>query len=305
VRLALAVLLLAAACRKEQPVRTTCTVNSDCQEPLVCAFERCHAQCNASRDCPTGQLCVRTAAAGVCQLVGEASCSGCLGDQSCVDGMCRSVSPDAAAAAEGGAPAPSDAARALFTSLLDDFDRPDGPLNTGGVTRWIDEDHRGLDTYLISGKRLASNASTAVPIWWSTPFAGAATTTEAFITIVSLGPDVTDFSLLLAAQTLSFCDFVRVLYEVPSGNIKIVSCQDGVGIVYDTVPVGLIANQQLAARFDTGSGMLAVFLGGKKLGEWKIDRWRYLDQAGRIGIWLHREGTGTSGPDLLDDFGGR
>jgi hypothetical protein len=31
-----------------------CYINSDCGEPLVCAFRRCHNACNTERDCPAG-----------------------------------------------------------------------------------------------------------------------------------------------------------------------------------------------------------------------------------------------------------
>ena len=71
-----------------------CTLNSDCNQPLVCAFQLCHVQCEESRDCPTGQRCV----AGpddknVCQLPQETSCtrdSSCKGDQVCAtDKECR------------------------------------------------------------------------------------------------------------------------------------------------------------------------------------------------------------------------
>lgn len=76
-----------------------CTLNSECKKPLVCAFQRCHAQCDESRDCPTGQRCVKGEeedaddAAGVCQLPIETECSrdsDCNEDQFCArDGECR------------------------------------------------------------------------------------------------------------------------------------------------------------------------------------------------------------------------
>ncbi|MBL8680766.1 MAG: hypothetical protein JNK05_16425 [Myxococcales bacterium] len=34
-----------------------CLFNDDCASPLVCAANRCRAQCRTDRDCPTGQLC--------------------------------------------------------------------------------------------------------------------------------------------------------------------------------------------------------------------------------------------------------
>jgi hypothetical protein len=76
-----------------------CTLNSECNDPLVCAFQRCHEQCSVSRDCPPGQRCVKGEEEdsedmpGVCQLPVETTCdrdSDCKEDQFCArDGECR------------------------------------------------------------------------------------------------------------------------------------------------------------------------------------------------------------------------
>ncbi len=84
-----------------------CTLNSDCSAKLVCAFQRCHAQCEESRDCPgVGQRCVKEgggsggasgkAEGGVCQLPVEKSCSSsgdeCPTGQECAeDNQCHDV----------------------------------------------------------------------------------------------------------------------------------------------------------------------------------------------------------------------
>jgi hypothetical protein len=72
-----------------------CSINSDCRDPLVCAFERCHVACNEDRDCPDDLRCVLGSGDGVnvCQLPDEVDCDGdkdCPGDQVCgVDEECR------------------------------------------------------------------------------------------------------------------------------------------------------------------------------------------------------------------------
>ena len=71
-----------------------CTLNSDCNNPLVCAFQRCHEACVESRDCPPGQRCIAGEDdTNVCQLPDEVSCmtsSGCDGSQVCaIDRECR------------------------------------------------------------------------------------------------------------------------------------------------------------------------------------------------------------------------
>lgn len=73
---------------------SSCHINSDCSTDLACVFQRCHAQCNTSRDCGRGSRCVAgEGSRNVCQLADEVSCGvngSCRGDQVCgVDGECR------------------------------------------------------------------------------------------------------------------------------------------------------------------------------------------------------------------------
>jgi hypothetical protein len=91
-----------------------CTLNSDCNNPLVCIFALCHQACQESRDCPQNEACVKQNGNGVCQLPSEANCvpngaacegtlvcgqddkcrapcaslSDCLADQQCTKGVC-------------------------------------------------------------------------------------------------------------------------------------------------------------------------------------------------------------------------
>ena len=81
-----------------------CSINSDCANPLVCAFGRCHVECeNSARDCTPPALCVKWEdGRGVCQLEDEIQCSStgpsCRGKQVCsAQGTCRdfcSTQPD-------------------------------------------------------------------------------------------------------------------------------------------------------------------------------------------------------------------
>lgn len=71
-----------------------CLVNSDCLDPLVCAFEACHTECVSSRDCDDGARCVAAARPyKVCQLESERDCerlSDCAAGLVCgIDGECR------------------------------------------------------------------------------------------------------------------------------------------------------------------------------------------------------------------------
>jgi hypothetical protein len=72
----------------------SCSINSNCHSPLVCAFARCHDQCTASRDCPTGERCLLSGTTGVCQLPAESTCASasatCQSGQVCgTDQQCR------------------------------------------------------------------------------------------------------------------------------------------------------------------------------------------------------------------------
>ncbi len=71
----LALLALVACDRPRFGSGDACTLNTDCAEPLVCGLERCRRQCDDSRDCAAGLLCLRVAGAGACQLPEERECS--------------------------------------------------------------------------------------------------------------------------------------------------------------------------------------------------------------------------------------
>jgi hypothetical protein len=73
---------------------SSCRINSDCGSLLVCVFERCHEQCESSRDCEDGARCVQSPQRrNVCQLPDEQSCregSACPEGQVCgIDAECR------------------------------------------------------------------------------------------------------------------------------------------------------------------------------------------------------------------------
>ncbi len=84
--------MAAPACSSDEPaVRALgdgCYVPTDCSDPLVCAFQRCHQQCLADRDCSAGQNCAGASAPkkGVCLFAEESACarnSDCAGTLVC------------------------------------------------------------------------------------------------------------------------------------------------------------------------------------------------------------------------------
>jgi hypothetical protein len=69
------VLVLASACSSSKPpTGKTCTLNTDCNNPLACSYGRCHDVCRETRDCPTGQRCIKSQSGNVCQLDDEKRC---------------------------------------------------------------------------------------------------------------------------------------------------------------------------------------------------------------------------------------
>src|SRR4051812_43643015 len=91
--------MAAAACsdstsKPTKALASGCSINSDCDSPLVCAFQRCHTACETSRDCDPGQRCMASDRPfHVCQLAQEELCtynSQCPTGQVCGrDGQCR------------------------------------------------------------------------------------------------------------------------------------------------------------------------------------------------------------------------
>src|SRR5438552_1167351 len=74
-------LIASAACSDSthsttKALASGCAINSDCDSPLVCAFQRCHTACETSRDCDPGQRCMASDRPfHVCQLSQEETCS--------------------------------------------------------------------------------------------------------------------------------------------------------------------------------------------------------------------------------------
>src|ERR1019366_7037801 len=73
----------------------SCSINSDCDSPLICAFGKCHKACEVSSDCPVtspAERCIVSGTTGVCELPQELTCSGtkpcpttllCASDEQC------------------------------------------------------------------------------------------------------------------------------------------------------------------------------------------------------------------------------
>jgi len=133
VTLALPVVAGEQGCSSNSPkavgLGTGCSLNSDCNSPLVCVFGLCHEACEQTRDCPPGQTCIASGTDNVCTLPSESTCTdagtctidtlscdpatqrcvnpcttaGCaVAGQICENGLCKDVSDGGVADASGG-----------------------------------------------------------------------------------------------------------------------------------------------------------------------------------------------------------
>jgi hypothetical protein len=198
--------LVAACGEKAKPLPgKSCTLNSECNDPLSCTFGRCHATCAETRDCPLGQRCVKVASGNVCQLPEEKMCPPtrtctepliCAGDLQCrgrcataadcprgqvcaAGGACAEpgeVTPEGRLAGVGGSAAdagagPADAAAgppALDAAGGATADRPADTAGTGpcGVPEREPNDSRDQATPLAPTQELPSCLGTAADKDW-------------------------------------------------------------------------------------------------------------------------------------------
>ncbi len=97
VPLALLVATMAGASCSKSPagLAAQCSINSDCNSPLVCVFSHCHQACAETRDCPSPERCVAAGSYDVCTLPSDETCStpgsACPTGLTCASGECRNA----------------------------------------------------------------------------------------------------------------------------------------------------------------------------------------------------------------------
>jgi hypothetical protein len=134
-----------------------CSINSDCDSPLICAFTRCHEQCASSRDCPMGETCVTDSNGkdDVCRLPVETTCNasspcatglvcgadetcgtGCqtttdcsIAGQACSSGTCHDVATDGGV--DSASDSPADAPPDILADSPPDSPQDGAPVDTG------------------------------------------------------------------------------------------------------------------------------------------------------------------------------
>jgi hypothetical protein len=131
--LLLAVLFAAPSCGSSKPATglgAGCSINSDCNGALICAFGLCHVACVTSKDCTSGATCLPP---GVCELPQETTCSSslpCVTGLTCADDTCRApCSPGVPSGSPGGCPAGQTCSNVAGTTVCLD-ESGDGGVGT-------------------------------------------------------------------------------------------------------------------------------------------------------------------------------
>jgi hypothetical protein len=136
VPIVLGLAVAASSCHSSKNAEATlaqgCSINSDCNSPLICVFSLCHDACAESRDCPQGERCVSVGVDNVCELPSESTCSAtqacpggllcwtdmqcrnpcdalqpCIAGNVCIDNVCFSPSETADGGLDAGSDAPA------------------------------------------------------------------------------------------------------------------------------------------------------------------------------------------------------
>ncbi len=175
------------------------------------------------------------------------------------------------------------------TGILDDFDRPAGPL--GGD--WADEVGAA-----ISDSALVLTAITASPVWNGAVFDSVQ---EAYFTLDAVTASFSEHDLMLKVQGLSWTDgHIEVRYNATLSNVWVSTYTPGIGWEsHGTIaPVTLQAGSRFGARAHA-DGRVEVFQDGVLLGEASVAGWPFAASGGRIGLTI-----ADANETILDDFGG-
>jgi hypothetical protein len=193
----------------------------------------------------------------------------------------------ASASGTGGA---GGAASFPATSVLDNFNRPDGPLGSS----WLID--TPLDVTLANHQLVMGSGDTGVILWQT----GFAANQEAFITFKETHPDDFEIELLLKSQaTHGECDTLQLAYHPPMLFLYSCSSDGSGGGIGDGVSVTFEAGDQLAGRA-FADGTVQAFKNGALIGTWDASAWPGHDKGGRIGLGTY----GLKAANRFDDFGG-
>ncbi len=176
------------------------------------------------------------------------------------------------------------------TGVLDDFDRPDGPIGP----LWLD-DAAGLS---IVGHTLRQVGASSSTVWNGATFGP---DQECFLQFQNAGANATEVDLMLKVQGTSWSSgHIEVRYEPAMSRVSVSTYHFTQGWVTRGVlnNVSFGAGDRFGARALSG-GTVEVFKSGISQGSVSVSGWPYVANGGRLGLTL----TGNSS-SIFDDFGG-
>lgn len=200
-------------------------------------------------------------------------------------GGASAVSSAASATGTGGA------ASFPTTSVLDDFDRLDGPLANG----WLID--ASLSATLNSHQLVMGGNGIDGVILWPKSFGA---DQEAYVTFEETNPDDFEIELIFKSQANSGeCDALELAYHPPM--LLLYSCNsDGSGTqIGDGLDVPFQAGDQLGGRA-LADGTVQAFKNGALINTWSAAGWIGHAKGGRIGLGTY----GLKSPNKFDNFGG-
>jgi glucose/arabinose dehydrogenase len=192
------------------------------------------------------------------------------------------------------------------TPVIDDFDRPDGPI--GGA--WTDE----LYGLAIVDHRLRQTGGIGIAVWGGgAPFGP---NQEAYFTLDAMTQGSPHHSLMLKVQGTSYANgHIQVRYKLPDDAIYVTTYAPSQGWVErGTIEYPLDPGDQLGARARP-DGVIEVFVNGDLLGAIDGGNWPFHAGGGRIGLVLQDalstrvndfgggDASGFPGTPVVDDFG--
>ena len=175
------------------------------------------------------------------------------------------------------------------TPVLDDFNRPDGPIGNG----WL-----GYTAGLaIRGNALTQTTADSWTVW-PTVFGS---TQEAFFTFRTITEGAPEHDLMLKVQGPAWSDgHIEVRYDDVAGGVYVNTYTPGVGWQARGGPfaLNLVSGDRFGARA-WPDGTVQLFRNGALVATASVSGWAYAGQGGRLGMTL----VGAS-QTLLEDYGG-